>query len=1229
VKRHNVWRATLALSACALFVGPVAAQSWNMYGGGDTFFVPLTTTTNPEGGPKQAEVWLTLKGHDDPQKFILDTGSLGLVADPNYYKPGNDPVLAPYATIEYTTSTATPVGSLYLTNVKIHGANGQSVTARVPILGTTNYGFHQMGVGFDRGGVMYGASSTATLQPANSVWNMNPLLSLVSGPGVSTMQPGYIIGMSGFPSLGFGNTPGILLGLNSQNTSGFAFQNLPSSGINQSWYSIGGTAYPVQWGTQKGQVSITVDNQQYDLGSLNQLPDSGISYMIVTAATAGQVPVVTGHCSDSAPKETNCLKPGGTVQVFLLGQTQPAYQFVLGDGSSSVLPYGVQVTQGTGFTNLGRTFFENLNYLYDPVNGFVGYSATNAPGTNGSITQMLALQGMLNLPDTFQASFTTYLSDNVTVQVQQSGSADLTGPIWGPGGLTLGGGNLTLGGAGTFTGGTAVNGGLLTIATTGSLLGGVTVNGGGLVNNGTIASSGALAVNGGSFVNNGTIGNSGTLAVNGGSFVNNSTLASIGTLAVNAGNFSNIGTLASSGTLAVNGGSFVNNGTLASSGTVAVNGGTLTNAGALGGNGLFNVNAGGGFINNGTIGGNGQFTINAGGGFINNNMIGDNSLLTVGVGGSFVNNGTVDTPTQWQLNSGNFTNNGAFNSGFANTGLATNTGTLTGAVINGSAGQFTNSGTITGSLSNMGLFAQNGTLTGNVNNMGVLSGTGTIVGNLTNSGVVAPGNSIGTLTVAGNYSQSGGVYQPEVNATRQSDRLNVTGTATIGAGSSLLVVPQTGIYAARTNYTLLNATGGVSGAYASVASALPFLQPSLSYDANNVYLSLQIGGFARGALTPNQAAVGAVLDASVATATGDFATVIGALASLTAQQGQAAMNSISGQNYSGFSSSMAQGIQLFLSNFAGQAGGGGGLTGSSRVALAEACDVACDSTVPALWSAWGGMLGGLGTMSSGSSNAGTLTYSAGGFAGGLDRLVAPGLRIGVTAGYQNANQWVGGFSGQGNSNSFQAGLYANFIQDKVYADAIAGYAYSANQMWRSIAIPGLAPRTAIGNTGANQFYGQVETGYRFDLGGLADAYVTPFARLQAYTGTQNAFTETGAGSLNLSVAQQTTNSLRTVLGAQLGGSMDVGWRDRLALKMRLGWSHEYADTARPVTASFAGAPVSPFTTYGVAPQRDGVVLGLAANTAVADATSIYLRYEGEVSGQDNAHAFTAGFRMTW
>ncbi|HEX9326529.1 MAG TPA: autotransporter outer membrane beta-barrel domain-containing protein, partial [Reyranella sp.] len=381
--------------------------------------------------------------------------------------------------------------------------------------------------------------------------------------------------------------------------------------------------------------------------------------------------------------------------------------------------------------------------------------------------------------------------------------------------------------------------------------------------------------------------------------------------------------------------------------------------------------------------------------------------------------------------------------------------------------------------------------------------------------------------------------------------------------------------------------------------------------------------------TPTQAAVGNVLDANANNATGDFATVLSAMAvnTLSNAQGQATLQALSGNNYAGFSTSMVQGMQLFMNNFANQTGGGGSPV-SNRVALAESCDVACDSTTLPKWGAWGGALGGLGTIGA-NQPVGSVTYNAGGFAAGLDRSITDTVRLGVTAGYTTGTQWVSGFDGLGRTDTFQVGLYGGVAQDKVYADGLIGYAYSWNQMWRNIAIPGLPLRTAQGRTGANQWYGQLETGYRFDLGTNANAFVTPFAQLQAYTGTQNAFTETGAQSLNLTVAQQTTNSLRSVIGAQLGGSMDLGWREKLAMQLRLGWSHEYADVGRPVTATLAGAPAMPFTTFGVAPQRDGVVLGLSANTAIAEATSIYLRYEGDISGQDSAHALTAGVRMTW
>lgn len=415
---------------------------------------------------------------------------------------------------------------------------------------------------------------------------------------------------------------------------------------------------------------------------------------------------------------------------------------------------------------------------------------------------------------------------------------------------------------------------------------------------------------------------------------------------------------------------------------------------------------------------------------------------------------------------------------------------------------------------------------------------------------------------------------------------------------------------------------------ASTVDPYPFLLTSLSYDRNNVYLTVQIGGFAAAAATDNQYAVGRAIDANVSTAAGDFAQVLSAIATntFTSAQAQAALTALSGQNYSSFSSTMVRGAQLFMSNFADQTGGGSAAT--ARVALAKACDVACDTAAPAPWGAWGGALGGVGTIGA-NTGTGAVTYNAGGFAAGLDREVAPGLRVGVTGGYTTGMQWTQGFSGQGVTNTVLAGLYGSYRIDKAYADAVLGYAYSGNQMWRQISLPGLQPRTASGSAVANQYFGQVEAGYRIDIGTVADAFVTPFARLQGYTGTQNGFTETGAQSLNLTVAQQTTNSLRSVIGARLGGTIDLGWREKLALQFQLGWSHEYADISRPVTATLGGAPLMPFTTYGTAPQRDGAVVGFWANTVIADATSIYLRYEGTISGTDSAHALSAGVRMSW
>src|SRR3546814_3724896 len=84
-----------------------------------------------------------------------------------------------------------------------------------------------------------------------------------------------------------------------------------------------------------------------------------------------------------------------------------------------------------------------------------------------------------------------------------------------------------------------------------------------------------------------------------------------------------------------------------------------------------------------------------------------------------------------------------------------------------------------------GTLAVNGALGGAVTVLagGRLQGTGT-VGDTMVPGTIAPGNSIGTLNVAGNIGfAAGSTYEVEVNAAGEGDLIAASGAATIDGGS--------------------------------------------------------------------------------------------------------------------------------------------------------------------------------------------------------------------------------------------------------------------------------------------------------------------------------------------------------------------------------------------------------------------------------------------------------------
>ena len=204
--------------------------------------------------------------------------------------------------------------------------------------------------------------------------------------------------------------------------------------------------------------------------------------------------------------------------------------------------------------------------------------------------------------------------------------------------------------------------------------------------------------------------------------------------------------------------------------------------------------------------------------------IGSLGTLNIGTGGGA---GTVT------LAAGAILNDGAIVADFTDSATLAASIDGSGTLTKHGSGTLSLTGTSTytgGTKVSGGKLVVNGSISSTVTlDGGTLGGSGTVGGIVANTGTtVAPGNSIGTLTVSGNVSfASGSTYQVEVNAAGQSDRIVASGSAAIWGGT-VQVLAENGNYAASTSYTVLTASGGVTGQFTTVTSNLAFLTPSLS-----------------------------------------------------------------------------------------------------------------------------------------------------------------------------------------------------------------------------------------------------------------------------------------------------------------------------------------------------------------------------------------------------------------
>ena len=535
-----------------------------------------------------------------------------------------------------------------------------------------------------------------------------------------------------------------------------------------------------------------------------------------------------------------------------------------------------------------------------------------------------------------------------------------------------------------------------------------------------------------------------------------------------------------------------------------------------------------------------------------------------------------------------------------------------------------------------------------------LQGIGTIGGNVFNHGTVKPGDSPGTLTVKGNYTQYGdGNLRIELASTSNYGRLAVSGTASLGGAITAVSVngfkPQVGNV-----FTILTAGGGVNGRFSTFnnqtgANQSGLLQFGIVYDPNDVKLEFiqgsvvnALNGF-RGR-TPNEIAVARDLDLALTD------RHLGAILSyldnhplgsllheldLIAPEEMASIYNIgvSLANVQSFNiQRRTEDIRMGSAGFSASgfhmAGSGPNYTGAMSVGSAgpngsdDGKDMKETKAVIPPDARLGVFLTGVGEwVNVGSDfNSQGAQLDTGGFTLGVDYKVTPNFAIGLSAGYAHTDSNMADGVGRIGVDGGKLGGYATYFTGGFYIDTAVNGGYNSYTTKR-LALGG----DAFGDTDGGELNVLFGTGYTFHAGGLSFGPTGTFQ--YTYLGV-NGFTENGSLA-PLNMPGQSQDSVRTAFGAKASYDWKAGGII-IRPEVSLAWQHEYGDTAYAWDSSLASGAGGNFTVHGPDIGRDSMLLGAGVSVMWNDRTSTYVYYDGEF-GRTNydVNSVSGGVRLSF
>lgn len=489
---------------------------------------------------------------------------------------------------------------------------------------------------------------------------------------------------------------------------------------------------------------------------------------------------------------------------------------------------------------------------------------------------------------------------------------------------------------------------------------------------------------------------------------------------------------------------------------------------------------------------------------------------------------------------------------------------------------------------------------------GTLSGAGSVGSGpgtritIADGGTLSPGNGIGSLTLRGDLAfEQGSRFAIDLSST-QSDRVDVLGTATL-QGGDVVVAKVGGVYLPGSHWTILNATGGVRGTFASISEDLPYVGLTLKYDANNVYLDIArndtplcLSGFSF-----NQCATAN----GVASLPQDHVLQDIMASQVSAETAAHAFDQLSGEIHASLRTSLIEDSRF--------------LRDAAAHRLRSAFD---DALIPAD----GGTAGWLRTLGSwgnadSDGNAARTRRTSTGLLAGADIGPMENTRLGLMTGYHRSNTKAGDRGSSARGDHYHLGFYAGSQWDAFGLRGGLSHSWHRLDVQRQVAIPGFSDHLRS-HYSARTTQAFVEAGYRLPVSSLA---LEPFAALAHVRASGDGFTEQG-GNAALRVSGDTTGVTFSTLG--MCAQKRFGRADRpLSARGLLGWRHTFDRLAPLSTHTFAGS--QPFTIAGTPLARNSAVVEAGLHAVVAERTTFALTYEGQLARDARDHALQATLQI--